>query len=156
MKLGIARATRKLIIAGCLLLTSILAAGQGGAASNSQGVTLPVQVVNTPNVHISNTPSVNVANTPNVKLAEGASVAVNNPVDMGNSFVPLLVVEGGHPYEDGCTFDFNGNAAGFCRFQTIPPGKRLVIQEVDSAGIVEEGLQVFKATVGSGFGPAGS
>jgi hypothetical protein len=157
MKFGMARAARKLTIAGCLLLTSILAVGQSGTNSNSQGVTQPVQVVNTPNVHVTNTPSVNVANTPSVTLAGGSSVTVTNPRDSGNDAIPLVVLQDGtQPYEDGCVIQFNGNAAGFCRFRAIPAGKRLVIQEVDFGGIVEAGLQVFTATVGSGFGDAGS
>ena len=152
MTLGMARAARKLMIAGCLLLTSILAFGQSGTNSNSQGVTQPVQVVNTPNVHVTNTPSVNVANTPTVALAHGASVNVTNPIDSGNSAVPLIVVDGGQPYQDGCVFEFNGNGAGYCNFQTVPANKRLVIQEVDLAGIVEAGQQTFKITINTGFG----
>ncbi len=62
-----------------------------------QAVTVPVDVVNTPNVNVvntpnmsvtntpnvsvTNTPSVNVANTPNVTLEAGASVNITSPLD---------------------------------------------------------------------------
>ena len=99
-----------------------------------------VSVTNTPNVSVSNTPSVNVANTPTVTLEAGASVNVTSPLDGEGNPTPLAVLDAVQPYEDQCFIAFNGSPGGSCRFQTIPSGKRLVIQEFDAGGAVETGL----------------
>src|SRR5579871_5896917 len=92
------------------------------------GNTPSVSVSNTPSVNVSNTPSVTVANTPTVNLATGAGVTVTNPLN-GQDPVPLATLEATQPYEDRCQAAFNGSGRAVCSFQTIPPGKRLIIQE---------------------------
>jgi hypothetical protein len=122
-----------------------------------QSVAQPVQVVNTPNVtvvntpsvsvtntpsvNVANTPSVNVANTPNIALEAGASVAVTSPLDGAGNPTPLAVLDAVQPYEDACEMNFSGTDSANCTFQTIPSGKRLVIQEVDAVGTLETGLK---------------
>lgn len=143
-----------LAIAACTL-ASVPLFGQ----SPPQSVTQPVQVVNTPNVNvantpsvsvtntpnvtITNTPSVNVANTPNVTLEAGASVAVTSPLDGDGNPTPLAVLDAVQPYEDECVIFFSGLDNGNCSFQAVPSGKRLVIQEFDTAGTLETGLKPF-------------
>jgi hypothetical protein len=152
---------QKWMIAASVFAALVLASVQGLA----QGVTQPVKVVNTtgqpvptaaqgttnvagtvnigntPNVNVANTPSVNVTNTPTVSLAGGASVNVTNPLDGQSNPTPLAVLEATQPYEDGCSMVFNGGSGATCNFQTIPSGKRLVIQEFDAFGHLEGGLK---------------
>ena len=101
-----------------------------------------VNVGNTPNVNVANTPSVNVTNTPAVSLAAGASVNVTNPLDSQNNPTPLAVLEATQPYESTCTLSIGGFLFGVCTFQSIPSGKRLVVQEFDALGeLVPPGLK---------------
>jgi hypothetical protein len=105
------------------------------------GNTPSVSVANMPSVNVSNTPSVNVANTPAVTLAGGASVAVTSPLDGQGNPTQLAVLDAVQPYEDTCIINFAGGDQGFCSFQQIPSGKRLVIQEFDALGQVEIGVK---------------
>lgn len=118
------------------MLASVPLLGQSPSS-----VVQPVQVVNTPNVNVANTPSVNVANTPTVTLEAGASVNVTNPLDGEGNPSPLAVLDAVQPYEDQCQVTFSGSPSGACVFQTIPSGKRLVIQEFDAIANIETGLK---------------
>ena len=110
-----------------------------GTVNLSSGST--VNIGNTPNVSVANTPSVNVANTPTVSLAAGAGVSVTNPLDGQNNPSPLATLDATQPYEDSCGSSFGGSDRGFCSFQAIPAGKRLVIQEFDALLAIETGLK---------------
>ena len=140
-------------------LASVPLFGQGGVTQPVQVVNTPnvnvvnspsvsvtntpsVSVTNTPNVSVTNTPSVNVANTPAVTLEAGASVNVTSPLDGEGNPTPLAVLDAVQPYEDECVIFFSGSDLANCNFQTIPSGKRLVIQEFDATGVLETGLQV--------------
>jgi hypothetical protein len=110
-----------------------------GTVNLSSGTT--VNVGNMPSVNVSNTPSVNVANTPSVNLAAGSGVNVSNPLDSQNNPSPLATLDATQPYEDSCGSSFGGSDRGFCSFQAIPAGKRLVIQEFDAFVAIETGLK---------------
>ncbi len=73
---------RKLMFAASVLavlaLITASAAGQSSPKPLTGGVTVPVQVVNQPNVNVANTPSVNVANTPSVSVTNAPSVDIAN------------------------------------------------------------------------------
>jgi len=116
--------------------TTATVTGTVGLASGST-----VNIGNTPNVNVSNMPSVNIANTPTVGLAAGSSVNVSNTLDGQNNPTPLATLDAIQPYEDSCGPSFNGSDRGFCSFQAIPAGKRLVIQEFDALLAIETGLK---------------
>jgi len=105
------------------------------------GNTPSVNVANIPSVSVANTPSVVVTNSPTVTLAGGASVAVTSQLDGQGNPTPLAALEAIQPYEDMCTAFFSGTIHGACNFQTVPSGKRLVIQEFDAGGLIETGLR---------------
>jgi hypothetical protein len=111
------------------------------AAQGTTNVAGTVNIGNAPNVNVANTPSVNVTNTPTVSLAGGASVNVTNPLDGQSNPTPLAVLDAIQPYEDFCRMDFRGFSDSSCSLQTIPSGKRLVIQEFDAYGNLEGGLK---------------
>jgi len=156
----------KCVIAVSLFSACTLATVPLFGQSPPQSVIQPVQVVNTPNVNVinspsvsvtntpsvsvTNTPSVNVANTPTVSLEAGAGVNVTSPLDGEGNPTPLAVLDAIQPYEDSCLILFAGSDSGMCDFQTIPSGKRLVIQEFDAAGTLETGL--FPAAIVTGDG----
>lgn len=100
-----------------------------------------VNIGNAPTVTVGNTPSVTISGVPTVSLAGGGSVNVTNPLDSQGAPTPLAVLEATHPYEDSCYFMFSGSSTGSCLFQTIPSGKRLVIQEFDAFVAMETALQ---------------
>ncbi len=54
---------------------------------------------------------------------------------------PVPVLDATQPYEETCNLSFNGGYVAGCFFKQIPPRKRLIIQEFDSALYVEQGLQ---------------
>jgi hypothetical protein len=112
---------------------------------NGAGQPVPTAAQGTTNVagtvNIGNAPSVNVANTPTVSLAGGASVNVTNPLDGQSNPTPLAVLDAIQPYDDFCRIDFSGGSGSACNLQTIPSGKRLVIQEFDAYGELEGGLK---------------
>jgi hypothetical protein len=77
-----------------------------------------------------------------VQNSTAQPVPTTNPLNFSNQKVPLLTSEALEPYEDSCSFDFNGQGGGFCTFRTIPDGKRLVIEEFDAAtGFPPRGLE---------------
>jgi len=53
---------------------------------------------------------------------------------------PVPTLEATQPYEDSCIIYFEGDS-GSCNFKTVPPHKRLVVQEFDNYLNVEPGLQ---------------
>ena len=112
---------------------------------NGAGQPVPTAAQGTTNVagtvSIGNAPSVNVANTPTVNLAAGGSVNVTNPPNGQNNPTPVAVLEATQPYEDSCQFQFSGQNEGQCSFRGVPAGKRLVIQEFDALGAIEQGLK---------------
>lgn len=110
-------------------------------AQGTTNIAGTVNIDNTPNVHVANTPSVAVTNTPTVSLVAGARVNVSNPLDVQSNPTPLTVLEATQPYEDVCVISFGGSGFASCNFQSIPSGKRLVIQEFDATGHLETGLK---------------
>jgi hypothetical protein len=122
------------VLAGVFMPT----AGHAGSTSNVNVVNTPnVNVANTPSVNVTNTPSVNVANTPTVNLAGGSGVNVSNPLDSQGKPSPLVTIEAAQPYEDRCS------ASTYeCFFRTIPTGKRVVIQEVDTQVVLAAGARL--------------
>ena len=149
-----------LIAIGFIALAAVLssipnrpAAASGGAPVNVLNTPLPVQgtvgVNNFPanqpvsgTVSVGNTPNVNVANTPTVNLAGGSSFNVSNPQDSQSNPAPLVTLEAAQPYEDTCNVSMRpGDVGGTCNFQTVPNGKRLVIQEVDAFLSIDSGLK---------------
>ena len=142
---------RKTMFAASVLVAFALitasAAGQSGAQPQAGSVTVPVQVINTPNVnvantpsvHVTNTPSVDIANTPTVTLSNGTSVAVISPLDARGNPTPLATLEAVQVYGSACAFFFGDNSSGSCDFTTVPQGKQLVVEEFDALGIVEAG-----------------
>jgi hypothetical protein len=117
------------------------------AAQGTTDVAGTINVGNTPNVNVTNSPNVNVANTPTVSLAAGSSINVTNPINGQNNLSPLAVLEAVQPYEDGCAAPFNGLFRAECSFQTIPSGKRLVIEEFDTIGGLTTGVQPVSITL---------
>jgi hypothetical protein len=110
------------------------------AGTVNVGNTPSVSVINTPSVNVTNTPSVNVANTPTVNLAAGTGITVSNPLDAQNNPAPLSVLEAVQFYDSSCAATFNGGSDSTCSFQAVPSGKRLVIEEFDSFGLVATGI----------------
>ena len=82
-----------------------------------------------------------MTNTPTVSLAAGSGVNVTSALDAQNNPIPLAALDAFQPYEDLCNFSFGGSDRGSCFFQTIPAGKRLVVQEFDASGDIETGLK---------------
>jgi hypothetical protein len=136
---------------GLVVLSSfVLLFPQKNASGTTSGA--PVSVVNTPlpvsgnvnvggSVGITGTPNVSVTNSPTVNLASGNSVNVGNPLDASNNPVPLATLDALQPYEDSCQANFLNVSNRQCNFQTIPVGKRLVIQEVDANIVVSTAVQ---------------
>jgi len=112
------------------------------APQGTTNVAGTVNVGNTPNVNIANSPSVSIAGTPTVVLAPGGITGVTNTPDGQHLPAPLAISEAMQPYQDTCTLPFSGNGRGFCSLQTIPQGKRLVVEEFDAAsGLPPFGLE---------------
>jgi len=111
---------------------------------NGSGQPVPTAPQGTTNVagtvNIGNNPNVIVANTPTVNLAAGSGITVNNPLDGQNNPAPLTVLEAVQLYDSSCAATFNGGSDATCSFQTVPSGKRLVIDEFDSFGLVATGV----------------
>ena len=132
---------------GCFLIALPAFAQKTGSAppppqplpvivQNSAGQPVPTAAQGTTNV----AGTVNIGNTPAVTLSGEA--AVTNPLNVNDNPVPLLTTEGTKPYEDTCSFTFNGNGGGFCDFHPLPSGKRLVVEEFDAApGTPPHGLE---------------
>jgi hypothetical protein len=122
---------------------------------NGSGQPVPTAAQGTTNVagtvNIGNAPSVNVTNTPTVNLATGGSVNVTNPPNGQNNPTPLAVLEATQPYQDTCSMTISGGINGTCNFQTVPSGKRLIIQEFDAFGQVQRGLKPIFISVYSGI-----
>jgi len=110
------------------------------AGTVNVGNTPSVNVTNIPSVNVTNTPSMNVANTPTVNLAAGTGINVSNPIDAQNNPAPLSVLEAVQLYDSSCAATFNGGSDATCSFQAVPSGKRLVIDEFDSFGLVATGI----------------
>lgn len=147
----ISRLKNHLIGAMVLVLLAVIGASMNSHPAAGQGNerAKPVTVVNTPlpvqgTVGVNNFPSnqaVSVTNTPTVSLAAGSSVNVTNPLDAQSNPTPLATLDASQPYEDQCELTFNGSNGGACKFQAVPAGKRLVIQEVDITVQVDQGLR---------------
>lgn len=57
---------------------------------------------------------------------------VSNPLDSQSNASPLVTLEAAQPYEDWCTTTTSTPPISSCSWRTIPTGKRLVIQEIDT------------------------
>jgi len=99
-----------------------------------------VTVANTPSVTVANTPSVSISGTPTVTLAPGGSTNVTNPLDDSHNAIPLAMTEGAQFLAETCTLDFSGAESGACQFAEVPPGKMLVVQEVDAMITIDTGM----------------
>ena len=73
------------------------------------------------------------ASPQNVLVVNGnrRPVPITNQIDSQGNAAPLAVLEATQPYEDTCTISIVGRSGGSCTFQSIPSGKRLVIEEFD-------------------------
>jgi len=111
-----------------------------------------VNVGNMPGVNVVNTPTVSIVGSPTVTLAPGGSTGVTNVLDGQSNPKPLAVLDDVQPYQDHCQININNGSFGSCNFQTIPTGKRLVIEEVDSFGYMTTGVRPIMLDVENGVG----
>jgi hypothetical protein len=127
---------------------SVPAIGQGKPTPNDKP-TQNVQVVNSAGQPVPTAAqgTTNVAGT--VGLAAGTTVNVGNTLDSQNNPTPLAMLEAMQPYEDTCSYSYDGISQS-CSFQQVPPGKRLVVQEFDVSQSLETPVKPLSVTLNTG------
>jgi len=151
------------LLMGCGIVAALIATGgttpvsaTGTAPVTVTFTPLPVQgsvtyastpdvnIANTPlavsgSVSISGTPTVSLSGTPTISLSTNSSVSVSNALDSSSNAVPLLTRASDNPafqpYQSACQIGLGLT----CAFDSVPSGKRLVIQEFDFDGDIGSG-----------------
>jgi hypothetical protein len=103
---------------------------------NGSGQPIPTAPQGTTNV----AGTVSIGNNPTVNLAAGSGITVSNRLDGQNNPAPLSTLEAVQIYDSSCAAAFNGGSDATCLFQAVPSGKRLVIDEFDSFGLMPTGI----------------